>query len=52
MGEYCWSNDGTSAVVEASRWRQWTLTVSGGLYSVLLGDVTMTHMTAIPASAA
>lgn len=52
----CWSNDGSlslapSAITPASEpAAAVTLTVTKGLYSVLLGDVTLTNMTAIPAT--
>lgn len=44
-----WSNDGTStAGSEPSA--AVSLTVTKGLYSVLLGDTSLTHMTAVPAT--
>src|SRR5580704_17879004 len=42
-----WSNDGTPSGQPAAAV---TLTVTNGLYSVLLGDTALTNMTAIPAS--
>ena len=44
-----WSNDGTSAAGSQPT-AAVTLTVTKGLYSVLLGDTTLTNMTAIPAT--
>jgi hypothetical protein len=44
-----WSNDGTS-VAGGAPTDPVTLVVSKGLYSVLLGDPAIDHMTAIPAS--
>jgi hypothetical protein len=44
-----WSNDGTSAAGSEPA-ASVTLTVSKGLYSVLLGDSTLANMSAIPAS--
>ena len=44
-----WSNDGTSTVGDQPA-AAVTLTVSKGLYSVLLGDATLTNMTVVPAS--
>jgi hypothetical protein len=44
-----WSNDGTSAAGSQPT-AAVALTVSNGLYSVLLGDATLTNMTAIPAT--
>lgn len=44
-----WSNDGTS-VAGAEPAAAVSLTVTKGLYSVLLGDVALTNMTAVPAS--
>ena len=44
-----WSNDGTSTVGDEPT-AAVTLTVSKGLYSVLLGDTTLTNMTVVPAS--
>ncbi len=44
-----WSNDGTSAAGSQPT-AAVSLTVSKGLYSVLLGDTTLPNMTAIPAS--
>jgi N-acetylneuraminic acid mutarotase len=44
-----WSNDGTSAAGSQPTTAV-SLTVTNGLYSVLLGDTTLTNMTAIPAS--
>jgi hypothetical protein len=44
-----WSNDGTSTAGSEPA-AAVTLTVSKGLYSVLLGDVTLAGMTTIPAS--
>jgi len=43
-----WSNDGTGGNTEPAA--AVTLTVTKGLYSVLLGDSTLTNMTAIPHS--
>ena len=45
-----WSNDGTSTT-GAEPISPVTLTVTKGLYSVLLGDTTLTNMTALPSSA-
>ncbi len=45
-----WSNDGTSTGGSQPT-AAVTLTVAKGLYSVLLGDTSLTNMTAIPASA-
>jgi len=42
-----WSNDGTSAAGSQPT-NAVTLTVTNGLYSVLLGDATVANMTAIP----
>lgn len=42
-----WSNDGTASGAPAS---VVTLTVSKGLYSVILGDPSLPHMTSIPAN--
>jgi hypothetical protein len=42
-----WSNDGTAGSEPAAAV---TLTVTGGLYSVLLGDTTLPNMAAIPES--
>ena len=42
-----WSNDGTSTAGSQPT-AAVTLTVTRGLYSVLLGDTTLTNMTAIP----
>ena len=44
-----WSNDGTSTAGSQPT-AAVSLTVTNGLYSVLLGDTTRTNMTAIPAS--
>ena len=44
-----WSNDGTS-VAGGQPTNAVTLTVSNGLYSLLLGDTTLTNMTAVPNS--
>jgi hypothetical protein len=44
-----WSNDGTSTAGSQPT-AAVTLTVTNGLYSVLLGDTSHTNMTAIPAS--
>ena len=44
-----WSNDGTS-IAGAQPTSGVTLTVNQGLYSLLLGDTTLTNMTAVPAS--
>ena len=44
-----WSNDGTSTAGSQPT-SSVTLTVTQGLYSLLLGDTTITHMTAIPNS--
>jgi hypothetical protein len=44
-----WSNDGTSAAGSEPS-AAVSLTVTKGLYSVLLGDTTLTHMTAVPAT--
>ena len=44
-----WSNDGTSTAGSQPT-AAVTLTVTKGLYSVLLGDTTLTNMTAIPNS--
>lgn len=44
-----WSNNGTS-VAGSEPSAAVTLTVTNGLYSVLLGDATLTNMTAIPSS--
>jgi len=44
-----WSNDGSSASGNEPTTAV-TLTVTKGLYNVLLGDTTLTNMTAIPAS--
>jgi hypothetical protein len=44
-----WSNDGTSAAGSEPT-DSVSLTVAKGLYSVLLGDVSLANMTAIPAS--
>jgi hypothetical protein len=44
-----WSNDGSSAGSHPTS--HVTLAVSKGLYSVLLGDTTLTNMTALPSSA-
>jgi hypothetical protein len=44
-----WSNDGTSTAGSQPT-NAVSLTVTNGLYSVLLGDATLTNMTAIPAS--
>jgi len=44
-----WSNDGTSAAGSQPT-AAVTLTVTKGLYSVLLGDTALANMTAIPAS--
>ena len=44
-----WSNDGTSTTGDEPT-DAVSLTVTKGLYSVLLGDTTLTNMTAIPAS--
>ncbi len=48
-GTTYWSNDGTSTAGSQPT-SSVTLTVSQGLYSLLLGDTTITNMTAIPAS--
>jgi hypothetical protein len=45
-----WSNDGTSTAGAAPS-SPVTLTVTKGLYSVLLGDTALANMTALPASA-
>jgi hypothetical protein len=45
-----WSNDGTSTV-GAEPTSPVTLTVTKGLYSVLLGDTTLANMTALPTTA-
>ena len=45
-----WSNDGTSTVGSEPT-AAVTLTVTNGLFNVLLGDTTLTNMTALPASA-
>jgi alpha-tubulin suppressor-like RCC1 family protein len=45
-----WSNDGTSTAGSAPS-SPVTLTVTKGLYSVLLGDTALANMTALPASA-
>jgi N-acetylneuraminic acid mutarotase len=44
-----WSNDGTSTAGSPPT-NAVSLTVTNGLYSVLLGDTTLTNMTAIPPS--
>ncbi|MEO6741800.1 MAG: hypothetical protein ABIP20_16265, partial [Chthoniobacteraceae bacterium] len=44
-----WSNDGTSTVGSEPT-ASVALNVSKGLYSVLLGDATLTNMTAVPAT--
>jgi formylglycine-generating enzyme required for sulfatase activity len=44
-----WSNDGTS-IAGSQPTEGVTLAVSKGLYSVLLGDMTLTNMTALPAT--
>ncbi len=44
-----WSNDGTSTAGSQPS-AAITLTVTNGLYSVLLGDTTITNMTAVPTS--
>ena len=44
-----WSNDGTS-VGGAAPTAAVSLTVTSGLFNVLLGDVSLTNMTALPAS--
>ena len=44
-----WSNDGSSSA-GSEPGTAVTLTVTKGLYSVLLGDTTLTHMTTIPAT--
>lgn len=44
-----WSNDGTSTIGDEPA-DAVSLPVAKGLYSVLLGDTTLTNMTAIPAS--
>ena len=44
-----WSNDGTS-VAGGQPTNAVTLTVANGLYSLLLGDTTLTNMTAVPNS--
>ncbi len=44
-----WSNDGTSTTGDQPT-DAVSLTVTKGLYSVLLGDIALTNMTAIPAS--
>ena len=44
-----WSNDGTSTAGSAPT-AAVTLTVTKGLYSVLLGDTTLANMTAVPAT--
>ena len=44
-----WSNDGTSALGSEPS-SAVTLTVTKGLYSVLLGDTSLTNMTAIPST--
>lgn len=44
-----WSNDGTS-LAGAQPTNAVSLTVTKGLYSVLLGDTTLPNMTAVPAS--
>ncbi len=44
-----WSNDGSSTTGDEPTTAV-SLTVTKGLYSVLLGDTTLTNMTAIPAS--
>ena len=44
-GATLWSNDGTASGEPA---KAVSLTVSKGLYSVMLGDVAITYMTAIP----
>ena len=45
-----WSNDGTSTAGSQPS-SHVTLAVTKGLYSVLLGDTTLTNMTALPSSA-
>lgn len=45
-----WSNDGSSSA-GAEPTASVALTVSKGLYSVLLGDATLTNMTAVPSTA-
>ncbi|MEI7954320.1 MAG: hypothetical protein WCJ66_04040, partial [Verrucomicrobiota bacterium] len=44
-----WSNDGSSTAGSQPT-NAVTLTVTKGLYSVLLGDTTVTNMTAVPNS--
>src|SRR4029079_6715317 len=44
-----WSNDGTS-VNGSERSAAVTITVTNGLYSVLLGDTSIANMTAVPSS--
>src|SRR5205807_9056656 len=44
-----WSNDGTSSAGSEPT-AAVSLTVTNGLYSVLLGDIGLTNMTAIPTS--
>src|SRR5262245_43921898 len=44
-----WSNDGTGSAGSQPATAV-TLTVSKGLYSVLLGDATLAHMTPVPAT--
>jgi hypothetical protein len=44
-----WSNDGTSTAGSEPT-ASVSLPVTKGLYSVLLGDTTLTHMTAVPAT--
>jgi hypothetical protein len=48
---YYWSSDGSVISPPNQPTNAVTLTVTNGLYSVLLGDTTLTNMTAIPASA-
>ncbi len=48
-GATLWSNDGTSSAGSEPT-KAVSLTVANGLYSLLLGDATLTNMTAIPPS--
>ena len=45
-----WNNDGTSAGGDLDPSAGVALTVTKGLYAVLLGDTTLPHMTAVPAT--